>query len=171
LVEGSSFAPLMAPLADRLKAAKGTVCVAESATGGLLGAVMTDLPSASEVFIGGFITYTYAAKERLLGIPHDLLERQGAVSAEVAQQMAAGARERLDAMLGLAVTGVAGPEPQEGKEVGLVYVAAAVEGRVEVREHRFGPGRASNRIAAVEAAIGLGLELLESLGPLGEERQ
>jgi PncC family amidohydrolase len=163
LVEGSSFGPLMAPLADRLRAAGGTVCVAESATGGLLGAVMTDLPSASEVFIGGFITYTYEAKERLLGISRDLLESRGAVSGEVARAMAAGARERLGATLGLAVTGVAGPEPQEGKEVGLMYVAAAVAGRVEVREHRFGPGRASNRIAAVEAAIGLGLQVLDSL--------
>src|SRR5438067_6487623 len=154
----------MAPLAERLKSVGGTVCVAESATGGLLGAVMTDLPSASEVFVGGFITYTYDAKEALLGIPRGLLESKGAVSAEVARLMAEAARERLGATLALAVTGVAGPDPQEGKEVGLIYVAAAAEGRTEVREHRFGPGRASNRIAAVEVAIGLGLELLAPAG-------
>jgi PncC family amidohydrolase len=174
LVEGSSFAPLMAPLAERLKrlkAAAGTVAVAESATGGLLGAVMTDLPGASEVFVGGFITYTYAAKERLLGIPRDLLERKGAVDAEVARLMAEGSRMQLAATLGLAVTGVAGPDPQEGKEVGLMYVAAAVAGRTEVREHHFGPGRASNRIAAVEAAISLGLEVLGPEQPPGQQQQ
>jgi nicotinamide-nucleotide amidase len=160
LVEGSSFAPLMAPLGERLKAVKGTVSVAESCTGGLLGATLTDLPGASEVFEGGFLTYTYDAKERLLGIPRALLEERGAVSREVAALMAEAARERFGTTLGLSVTGVAGPDDQEGKPVGLIYVGAAVVGRTEVREHRFGGGRASNRVAAVEAAIDLGVELL-----------
>ena len=137
-----------------------TVAVAESCTGGLLGATLTDLPGASGVFAGGVITYNYDAKCRLLGVPRELLERVGAVSEEVARKMADGIRERLGATLGLSVTGVAGPTEEEGKPVGLIYVAAAVEGRTEVRETRFGSGRASNRIAAVEAAIGLGLENL-----------
>jgi len=154
----------MAPLGERLKAVQGTVSVAESCTGGLLGATLTDLPGASEVFEGGFLTYTYDAKERLLSIPRALLEEKGAVSPEVAALMAEAARERFGTTLGLSVTGVAGPDGQEGKPVGLVYVGAAVGGRTEVREHRFGGGRASNRVAAVEAAIDLGVELLGSGG-------
>ena len=164
MVEGSSFSPFVAPLGERLRRTRSTVAVAESCTGGLVGAELTDLPGASDVFLGGLITYTYDAKTRLLGIPRDLLERVGAVSEEVARRMAEGARERLGATLGLSVTGVAGPNGQEGKPVGLVYVAAAVDGRTEVREHHFGKGRASNRVAAVEAVIELGLEVL---GPAG----
>lgn len=160
MVEGSSFAPFVAPLGERLRQSQSTVAVAESCTGGLVGAELTDLPGASDVFLGGTITYTYDAKTRLLGIPTDLLERLGAVSEEVARLMAEGVRERLGATLGLSVTGVAGPNEQEGKPAGLVYVGAAIDGRTEVREHRFAGGRASNRVAAVEAVIGLGLEVL-----------
>lgn len=162
MVEGSSFAPLMAPLGERLKQQQGTVAVAESCTGGLLGATLTDLPGASDVFVGGFITYTREAKARSLGIDCGLLDRCGAVSEPVAREMAEQARLRLGATLGLSVTGVAGPSEEEGKPVGLVYVGAAVEGRTEVRELRLGSGRASNRVGAVEAAIDLGLSVLES---------
>ncbi len=164
MVEGSSFAPLMAPLAERLRRLGGTVGVAESCTGGLLGATLTDLDGASEVFVGGFVTYTYEAKEKALGIDRALLDREGAVSEPVARLMAERCRERLGTTLGLAVTGVAGPSSQEGKPVGLVYVGAAVDGRTEVRRHHFGSGRASNRVAAVEAAIDLGLEVLGAGG-------
>ena len=160
MVEGSSLAPLMAPLGERLRNENLTVAVAESCTGGLLAATLTDLPGASDVFVGGAITYTYEAKERILGIPRSLLEEKGAVSGEVAVEMARRVREQLGADLGLSVTGVAGPNSQEGKPVGLVYVAAAAAGRTEVRELQLRGGRASNRLAAVEQAVGLGLKLL-----------
>jgi PncC family amidohydrolase len=150
----------MAPLGERLRSANLTVAVAESCTGGLLAATLTDLPGASDVFVGGAITYTYEAKERILGISRALLEEKGAVSAEVAVEMARRVREQLGADLGLAVTGVAGPNSQEGKPVGLVYVAATGPERTEVRELHLQGGRASNRLAAVEQAVDLGLELL-----------
>ncbi|HEX6547422.1 MAG TPA: CinA family protein [Candidatus Dormibacteraeota bacterium] len=165
MVEGSSFAPLMAPLGEQLKRRGWKVAVAESCTGGLLGATLTDLEGAADVFAGGIITYDYDAKERLLGIPRALLEARGAVSREVAALMAEAVRDRLEADLGLSVTGVAGPTPEEGKPVGLIYVAAACCGRTEVRELRLGEGRASNRIGAVEHAIELSLVLLDGAEP------
>jgi PncC family amidohydrolase len=152
----------MAPLSERLRERGLKVAVAESCTGGLLGAMLTDLAEASEVFLGGFITYTYEAKERLLGVPRALLEEKGAVSPEVARLMAEGARREVGAGLGLSITCIAGPDGQEGKPVGLGYVAASLDGRTEVRELRLGSGRASNRVAAVEAALQLGIELLDA---------
>lgn len=162
MVEGSSFAPLMAPLGELLKKFGLTLAVAESCSGGLLAATLTDLPGASDVFLGGFVTYTYAAKTGLLGIPGAVLESHGAVSEKVAGLMAEAARLRLGADLGLGITGVAGPGRQEGKPVGLIYVAASLADMLEVRELRLGTGRASNRIAAVEGAIALGTEVVSA---------
>jgi PncC family amidohydrolase len=162
VVEGTSFAPLMAPLSDRLRERQLKVAIAESCTGGLLGAMLSDLPGASEVFIGGFITYTYDAKEALLGIPRSLLESEGAVSAEVARMMAEAALARLKAGLALSITCIAGPGGQEGKPAGLGYVAASMAEGTLVRELHLGEGRASNRVAAVEAALQLGLDILQA---------
>ena len=161
MVEGSSFAPLMSPLGRRLQEMKQRVAVAESCTGGLLAAMLTDLPEASQVFLGGFITYTYEAKERLLGIPRTLLDDKGAVSEEVARLMAEAARDRVGAGLGLSITCIAGPGQQEGKPAGLGYVAASTSRRTLVRQLHLGEGRASNRVAAVEAAVQLGIEALD----------
>lgn len=152
----------MSPLAQRLRERDLRVAVAESCTGGLLAAMLTDLPEASAVFLGGFVTYTWDAKERLLGIPHALLEDVGAVSAQVAHLMAEAARLRVGADLGLSVTCVAGPGGQEGKPPGLGYVGASTAQETKVRELRLGAGRASNRVAAVEAAVQLGLDVLDA---------
>lgn len=166
MVEGSSFAPLLAPLSQRLKELRLKVATAESCTGGLLGAMLIDLPGASEVFLGGFISHTYEAKQILLGIPWSLLESEGAVSAEVARLMAQGARAQLKAGLGLSITCIAGPGGQEGKPAGFGYVAASIEDGTMVRELHLTGGRASNRVAAVEAALQLGIDILEaSEGP------
>lgn len=154
-------------LGERLRRERLSVAVAESCTGGLLGAQLTEADGASRFFVGGVITYTYEAKERLLGVPAELLERFGAVSPEVARLMAQGVRERLHADLGLAVTGVAGPDEQEGKPVGLVYVAASLGDQTEVREHHFDGGRASNREAAAGQAINLALAVLDRTIPSG----
>jgi PncC family amidohydrolase len=162
VVEGSSFAPLMEPLSERLKEMRLKVAVAESCTGGLLGAMLSDLAGASEVFLGGFITYTDDAKVALLGIPPSLLESDGAVSAEVARMMAEAARVQLKAGLGLSITCIAGPGEEEGKPAGLGYVAASIEEGIIVRELHLGTGRASNRVAAVEAALQLGIDILEA---------
>jgi PncC family amidohydrolase len=160
LVEGSSFAPLMAPLGQKLQDADLTVAVAESCTGGLLAAMLTDLPEASSVFLGGFITYTYEAKSRLLGIPRDLLEEVGAVSEQVAGLMAEAARTKVGADLGLSITCIAGPGEQEGKAPGTGYVGASTVKGTTVRELHLAGGRASNRVGAVEAAVELGLDAL-----------
>ncbi|MDN3353557.1 CinA family nicotinamide mononucleotide deamidase-related protein [Actinomadura sp. DC4] len=111
-------------LADR----NATVAVAESLTGGLLGGELTAMPGSSATFAGGVIAYATPLKHTLLGVPDDLLAAHGAVHPEVAAAMARGVRERLGASYGLAVTGVAGPEPQDGYPVGTVHVAVAESG-------------------------------------------
>jgi nicotinamide-nucleotide amidase len=113
----------------RLLAERGaTVAVAESLTGGLLGAALTAMPGSSATFAGGVIAYATTLKHALLGVPEDLLAAHGAVHPDVAAAMARGVRERLGATYGLAVTGVAGPEPQDGHPVGTVHVAVADSG-------------------------------------------
>jgi nicotinamide-nucleotide amidase len=105
-----------------------TVAAAESLTGGLIGAELTAMPGSSATFAGGVVAYATPLKHLLLGVPQDLLAAHGAVHPDVAAAMARGVRERLDATYGLAVTGVAGPEPQDGRPVGTVHVAVADSG-------------------------------------------
>ncbi|MCK8675829.1 MULTISPECIES: CinA family protein [Streptomyces] len=100
-----------------------TLAVAESLTGGLVAAELTAVPGASRSFRGSVTAYATALKQQLLGVDPVLLAERGAVDPEVAAQMAAGVRDRLRADWGLATTGVAGPEPQDGQPVGTVYVA------------------------------------------------
>ena len=108
-----------------LGAAGASLATAESLTGGRLAAVVTAVPGASASYVGGFVTYSGALKESLLGVPHDLVERYGVVSAECARAMAAGCREATGATYALATTGVAGPDLQEDKPVGTVFVGIA----------------------------------------------
>jgi PncC family amidohydrolase len=110
----------------RLLLARGeTVAVAESLTGGALGAELTTVPGVSATFRGGVTAYATALKADLLGVDRALLARVGAVHPEVARQMARGVRDRLSATYGLAVTGVAGPYPQDGHPPGEVHLALA----------------------------------------------
>ncbi|MET9438176.1 CinA family protein [Streptomyces sp. NPDC006551] len=102
-----------------------TVAAAESLTGGLVAAELTGAPGASRFFRGSVTAYATALKEELLGVDGTLLAERGAVDPEVALQMATGVRTRLGADWGIATTGVAGPEPQDGQPVGTVYVAVA----------------------------------------------
>jgi competence/damage-inducible protein CinA-like protein len=102
-----------------------TVATAESLSGGLIGGELTRMPGSSATYLGGVVAYATPLKERLLGVSAELLARHGAVHPQVAAEMAAGVRERLGATYGLAVTGVAGPEPQDGQAVGTVYLAIA----------------------------------------------
>lgn len=137
------------------------VTTAESCTGGLVGAAITCAPGSSAVYDRGYITYSNAAKVVLLGVEKDLLREHGAVSEPVARAMAAGARQRAGAHIGLGVTGVAGPGGgSEGKPIGLVHFGLALpDGSTEHREMRFGDlGRDKVRLEAVKVA----LELLES---------
>ncbi|MDL4818128.1 CinA family nicotinamide mononucleotide deamidase-related protein [Actinomadura opuntiae] len=105
-----------------------TVAVAESLTGGLIGAELTAMPGSSETYAGGMVTYATELKHSLLGVPEDLLAEHGAVHPDVAAAMAAGVRDRLGATYGVAVTGVAGPLPQDDRPVGTVYIGVTGPG-------------------------------------------
>jgi nicotinamide-nucleotide amidase len=107
----------------RLAAERGfTIATAESLTGGRLAAALTAVPGASEVYVGGVVAYSPALKEELLGVPSSVVATHGVVSAECARAMAAGARARTGATYGVSTTGVAGPDPSEGKRPGTVFV-------------------------------------------------
>ncbi len=143
---------------DAAKRSKRTVATAESCTGGLIAAALTDVPGASQVFHQGFVVYANAAKAAALGVPEEILERHGAVSAETAKAMAAGAMETAAADIAVSVTGVAGPgggTPE--KPVGLVYFGLAKSG-APVSAHRrlfLGGGRGFVRGRSVETALRL----------------
>lgn len=112
-------------LLELLAGADATLATAESLTGGRLAAAVTGVPGASRSYLGGVVSYATELKERVLGVPHALVEQYGVVSAECARAMASGCRELTGATYALATTGVAGPEPQEGKPIGTVYVGIA----------------------------------------------
>jgi PncC family amidohydrolase len=139
-----------------------TVATAESCTGGLVGHAITEVAGSSAYFVGGIVSYSDEAKAALLGVPADALAMHGAVSAQVAKAMATGARSRLGASLGVAVTGIAGPDGGSAdKPVGLTYVAAADDRGVEVRRYRWTGDRAANKVASAEAALELLIELAQ----------
>jgi nicotinamide-nucleotide amidase len=128
-----SFKPALVQAASELLALakdKGlTIVTAESCTSGLLASILTEAPGAAELLHGGFITYTKRHKALALGVREDVLERNGAVNEEVAVAMAEGALERSPADMSAAITGVAGPSPDEdGNPVGLVWIAIARRG-------------------------------------------
>lgn len=137
----------------RLAARGWTASVAESLTGGQLAAALVDVPGASAWFRGGVVAYATDVKHEVLGVDADLLASVGAVDAEVARQMAQGVRARLGADVGVATTGVAGPDPQDGMPVGTVYVAVATPEGVWAARHRFDGDRSAIRAAATEAAL------------------
>jgi nicotinamide-nucleotide amidase len=134
------------------------IATAESCTGGLVAACLTEIPGSSDVIDRGFVAYSNRAKQDLLSVPGDLIADMGAVSEAVARAMAEGAVENSHAHLAVSVTGVAGPGGGTPlKPIGLVHIAAAREGRSILHEaHRFGDiGRPEIRMKAVEAALGL----------------
>ncbi len=136
--------------------AKGLkIATAESCTGGLIAALLTEIPGSSDVVERGFVTYSNEAKEELLGVPPALLREHGAVSEAVAHAMAQGALEHARADIAVAVTGIAGPGGgSAAKPVGLVHLAAARGETTIHRECRFGDiGRGAVRLAAVDAAL------------------
>jgi nicotinamide-nucleotide amidase len=135
-----------------------TVATAESCTGGLVAGALTEIPGSSDVLDRGFVTYSNAAKEAMLGVPAAVLGRHGAVSRQTAEAMAAGALAHSGADLAVAITGIAGPGGgNEEKPVGLVHFAAAArDGRRIHREKRFGDiGRSKVRALSVAEALAL----------------
>ncbi|WP_139488906.1 competence/damage-inducible protein A [Brevibacillus dissolubilis] len=116
-------------LFEQLKERGETIAFAESCTGGSLSALLTSIPGASSVYRGGTVVYTNEAKRDLLGVPQEVLDTDGAVSEQTAKLLAENVRQKLGATYGISVTGVAGPDPSEGKPVGLVYIGLAAEGQ------------------------------------------
>jgi nicotinamide-nucleotide amidase len=155
------FKSRAAALIDSCRAARLTIATAESCTGGLLAALITAIPGSSDVFERGFVTYSNAAKIESLGVTPQILERYGAVSAEAARAMAAGALTHSLASMALSITGIAGPGGGSSeKPVGLVYFGLARRGGAIITvEKRFGElGRDEVRSAAIATAIDLLLE-------------
>jgi len=134
-----------------------TVGTAESCTGGLLAKLLTDLPGSSSVFRGGVVSYTNGVKAGLLGVPQDLLDRYGAVSPQVAEAMARGAKAALGCDIALSTTGVAGPDADDrGNPIGLVYLGLAWGDQCRVTEFRAGPvERERVRRQAAQTALDL----------------
>lgn len=138
-----------------LRARGATLAVAESLTGGMLGAALTEMPGSSETFRGGVTAYATELKAGLIGVPADLLSRVGAVAPETAEALAAGVRDRLGTTYGLSLTGVAGPQEQEGKAAGTVYAGLAWPGGATSRLLRLPGDRPRVRQLAVVGALDL----------------
>lgn len=152
-----------AELINTTLARRGQMIVtAESCTGGLIAAALTDVPGSSEAVHGGFITYANGAKSAMIGVPLELIRAHGAVSDQVARAMAAGALKATGVAIAVAVTGIAGPGGgTEGKPVGLVYFACATADGTTSRVERFGDiGRQEVREASVVAALDLVIDTL-----------
>lgn len=150
-------------IVERARAAKLMIATAESCTGGLVAALLTEVPGSSAVLERGFVTYSNVAKAELLGIDPLLIERHGAVSEAVAEAMAVGAVRAAHAQIAVSVTGVAGPGGgSEMKPVGLVHFGGAMGDTLLHREERFGDlGREGIRLASVSTALSILEELLE----------
>jgi nicotinamide-nucleotide amidase len=140
-----------------------TVATAESLTGGLVAAALTDVPGSSNAFRGGVVAYATELKAQLLGVDPGLLDRHGPVYAPVAVAVADGVRNLLGATIGVATTGVAGPGPQDGHPAGTVHVAVSLSGDTVVRTMALPGNRDEVRRLTVERVLGL------LLGRLREE--
>lgn len=150
-----------ARIGDRLRETDATLAVAESCTGGLIGAAITAVPGSSDYFDSGLCTYAYDAKRRELGVSREALDEEGAVSAPVARQMARGVRDVADVTWGVATTGIAGPTGgTEETPVGTVYIGVAYAGPwdtetsyVTVSRYEFDGDRDAVRAATVAQAL------------------
>ncbi len=150
--------PTTAEVIHALTARGLTVAVAESLTGGLVVAELVSVPGASAVVRGGVVAYATELKHGLLGVDAALLAAGGPIQRAVVEQMAAGVRVRLGADLGLATTGVAGPDPQDGNPPGEVWIAVATAAGVRSLRLELGGDRDAVRRGTVVAVLGLALE-------------
>ncbi len=152
-----ALAERAAALLKRYEAAGLRIVTAESCTGGLVAALLTEIPGSSAVVERGFVTYSNEAKSEMLGVLPDLIATHGAVSEAVARAMAEGALARSRADVAVAITGIAGPGgATETKPVGLVHFGLALQGRTAALERRYGDlGRSTVREKAVEDALNL----------------
>ena len=145
---------------QKLQQRQLSIAVAESCTGGLLGAALTDVPGSSAYFLGGVIAYANIVKVELLGVAQAVLDTEGAVSSMTAAAMADGVRKLYKADIGISITGVAGPAEEEHKPAGLTYIATSFPFSQSAR-YKWAGDRWSNRRQSVLAALQL---LAEGLG-------
>ncbi len=138
---------------DSLARRGETVATAESLTGGMLAARLTDVPGASRSFVGGVVSYATRVKVSVLGVPAAVVERHGVISRECAVAMAQGVRTRLDSTWAVATTGVAGPDEQEGRPAGTVWIAVAGPSGVEAELLALEGDRLAVRRGTCDAAI------------------
>lgn len=159
----SELAALAYRVGERLLAAKLTLALAESCTGGLIGHLITENAGCSGYFMGSAVVYSYEAKERVLGVDHATLVAEGAVSKAVARQMAQGARRLFDVDVALAVTGIAGPGGGlPNKPVGTVHIhLSAGDGHEESRHYCWDADRTGNKLLGAQAALNMALAYLE----------
>lgn len=162
-VAGAAARELATEIIQLLTQAGTTVATAESLTGGLVAAALTDIPGSSNAFRGGVVAYATELKAELLGVDLAVLKRYGPVYAPVAAAMAEGVRDRLGATIGVSTTGVAGPGPADGYPAGTVHVAVSLDGDTVVRTMGLQGNRDEIRRLTVERVLGL------LLGRLREE--
>ena len=149
-----------------LKEKSLTISTAESCTGGGIGHALTAVSGSSAVYAGGVISYTNEVKEKVLGVPAEILEQYGAVSSQTAKAMAEGIRNLLQTDFGVSVTGLAGPDGDgSGKPVGLVYIGVSDKTSADAHEFVFKGDRQSVRAQAVDAAIELLLNTIKNAEP------
>ncbi|HCP74458.1 MAG TPA: competence/damage-inducible protein A, partial [Ktedonobacter sp.] len=154
-VFGTNKETLQSVVGSLLQARNQSLAVMESLTGGLLSSTITDVPSSSKHFIGGVVAYSIKVKEQM-GVPHDTIERYGAVSEETARAMAHAIREYFGAVFGVGITGVAGPDKQEGKAAGTIHIAIeGPEGVVTGMGPGWRGGRADNKRFAILSTLNL----------------
>lgn len=144
-------------LVESLKSLNYKIATAESCTGGLVAKMITDVSGASGVFEYGVVTYSNKAKTELLGVSESTLETHGAVSEETAKEMAAGVLKLSGADVAVSVTGVAGPEPSEGKPVGTVCIGVATNEKVLAKTFVFGGKRGDIRRQSAKIALNIAL--------------
>jgi len=153
---------LAAKTLDAAKTQDWKIATAESCTGGMIAAALTDVPGSSVVFDRGFVTYSYPSKTEMLGVSENMLKTYGAVSEPVAAQMAKGALEKSLANITVAVTGVAGPGADGNKPEGMVWLAVATTSGIRTKEMQFGAiGRNAVRQATVKVALQMMLDFLD----------
>ena len=168
--QGEDLLALAGELLDLLAQRGWCLGTAESLTGGMVGETITAVPGASVSYMGGVIGYTDYAKTALLGVPAELLEQRGAVSAEVAEAMAEGCRDRLNVHIGLATTGIAGPASDDrGTPVGTVFVACAAPGGCAAQRLSLDGDRRQIRVLSTRATLRLAIRLLQTTPPGAEE--
>jgi nicotinamide-nucleotide amidase len=148
-------------IGDLLRTRKETLAVAESCTGGKVADMITDVPGSSGYFLGGVISYSNEAKVKFLGVSVDILKSKGAVSEEVAIQMARGVRESMGSTYGIGITGIAGPTGgSKAKPVGLVFIAVSSAGAQVVERQVFKGPRTDVKTAAANRSLAMLLKFV-----------